>query len=70
MDIASTSALPNSPSNLASTKRDTSVAIALLNKANQIQSDSAKQLLSSIQQSTPSVQALPDHLGRNLNVTA
>ncbi|QIK36982.1 putative motility protein [Caldichromatium japonicum] len=70
MDITSTFAVHGYPNTLASTKTEASVAIEMLNKANQIQSDSAKQILQSIQPSAASTQALPDHLGRYINLTA
>lgn len=43
------------------------VTVSVMKKAMDIQASSAAQLISSVAQST---QALPDNLGRNINVTA
>jgi hypothetical protein len=43
------------------------VTVSVMKKAMDIQATSAAQLISSVAQST---QALPDNLGRNINVTA
>lgn len=71
MDIAPNLTIPAySNRGLASTKTDTSLGIAMLNKAQQIQRDAAQQMLQTLQQSVTPTQALPDHLGRRINVTA
>ena len=70
MDISSTSGLAGYTYTPSSNKTDTSASLAMLNKANEMQADSAEQMIQSVTETTSSSQALPDHIGRNINLTA
>ena len=70
MDISSTSGLAGYAYTPSSNKTDTSASLAMLNKANEMQADSAEQMIQSVTETTASSQALPDHIGRNINITA
>ncbi|MGQ9660556.1 MAG: YjfB family protein [Thermochromatium sp.] len=70
MDISSTVGLASYTYTPSSNKTDTSASLAMLKKANEIQADMAKQMIQSVTQTPPAASALPDHLGRNINVTA
>lgn len=70
MDISSTSGLAGYAYTPSSNKTDTSAGLAMLNKANEMQADSAEQMIQSVTETTSSSQALPDHIGRNINITA
>lgn len=70
MDVSSTTALPSYTNTLASTKADSDVGIAMLNEANKMQANSAEQMIQSVTETTASSRALPDNVGRTINVTA
>ncbi len=66
MDVSSIAGLA---STLAETGTKQEVDIAILKKAQQIESSTATQLIDAIK-STPTVQNLPAHLGNTINTTA
>ena len=66
MDVTSMSALASS---VAETGIKQEVGLAVLKRAQQIESSSAAQLINAIA-SPPPVQNLPAHLGKNINTTA
>ncbi|NVZ09140.1 YjfB family protein [Allochromatium humboldtianum] len=70
MDISSTSGLAGYAYTPSSNKTDTSASLAMLNKANEMQADSAEQMIQSVTETASSARALPDHIGRNINLTA
>ena len=70
MDISSTSGLAGYAYTPSSNKTNTSAGLAMLNKANEMQADSAEQMIQSVTETTPSAQASPEPLGRNFHITA
>ncbi|MBK1653093.1 YjfB family protein [Allochromatium vinosum] len=70
MDVSSTSGLAGYTYTPSSNKTDTNTSLAMLNKANEMQANSAEQMIQSVTETTASSQALPDHIGRNINITA
>lgn len=70
MDISSTSGLAGYAYTPSSNKTDTSAGLAMLNKANAIQADSAEQMIQSVTETASSARALPDHIGRTVDITA
>ena len=73
MDISSTSAVAGYASSMSSSKSANEVGVVMLNKALDIQEQSAGQLIASVsetQGASETGQSLPEHLGRFINVTA
>ena len=66
MDVTSIARLSTS---MAETGTKQEVDIAILKKAQQIESATATQLIDAIK-ATPTVQNLPQHLGNTINTTA
>ncbi|GAB3415746.1 YjfB family protein [Massilia agilis] len=66
MDI---SGIASGATSIAETGTKQEVDIAVLKRAQEIESSTATQLLDAIK-STPTVQNLPAHLGKNVNTTA
>ncbi|MBC7453856.1 MAG: YjfB family protein [Massilia sp.] len=66
MDVTSIARLATS---MAETGTKQEVDIAILKKAQQIESATATQLIDAIK-ATPTVQNLPQHLGNTINTTA
>lgn len=55
---------------MAETANRQDVGIAVLKKAQDIQANTAAQLLDAVQASAPAQQNLPPHLGNHINTTA
>jgi len=70
MDISSTLGLASYVYTPSSNKTETSASLVMLNKANEMQADSAKKMIQSVTETASSSRALPDHIGRTINVTA
>ena len=66
MDVTGIAKLATS---MAETGTKQEVDIAILKKAQQIESSTATQMIDAVK-STPTVQNLPDHLGGHINTTA
>lgn len=67
MDVASTTGLASYANASAGNQVSTQVGVTMLNKALDTQAEMAKEMIQSVPEVT---EALPENVGRNINVTA